>query len=49
MPSCDAPSSAGRREAASAGKSMMVPMFRSLWLPRGHDLAGDMMIKNKRG
>jgi hypothetical protein len=25
----------GRREAASAGNSMMVPMFRSFWLPPG--------------
>ena len=31
-----------RREAASAGNSMMVPIVRSLWLPHGHDLAGDM-------
>jgi hypothetical protein len=31
-----------RREAASAGNSMMVPIVRSLWLPRGHDLAGDI-------
>jgi hypothetical protein len=30
-----------RREAASAGNSMMVPMFSSLWLPRRHDFAGD--------
>jgi hypothetical protein len=27
----------GRREAASAGNSMMVPIVRSLWLPRGTD------------
>ena len=32
----------GRREAASAGNSMMVPMFRSFWLPHGHDPAGDI-------
>jgi hypothetical protein len=32
----------GRREAASAGNSMMVPIVRSLWLPHGHDLASDM-------
>ena len=32
----------GRREAASAGNSMMVPIARSLWLPHGHDLAGDI-------
>ena len=38
---------AGRRDAASAGKSMMVPMFRSFWLPPGHDLAGDTTIKNR--
>jgi hypothetical protein len=31
-----------RREAASAGNSMMVPIVRSLWLPHGHDLAGDI-------
>ena len=31
-----------RREAASAGNSMMVPIARSLWLPHGHDLAGDI-------
>jgi hypothetical protein len=35
MPSRGAPSmvEAGRREAASAGKTMMVPMLNSLWLP----------------
>ena len=31
-----------RREAASAGNSMMVPIVRSFWLPHGHDLAGDI-------
>jgi hypothetical protein len=39
-----------RREAASAGNSMMVPMFRSLWLPHGHDLASDMrLFRTERG
>jgi hypothetical protein len=41
-----------RREAASAGNSMMVPMFRSLWLPPGRnlDLAGDMpSFRTERG
>jgi len=35
MPSRGAPSmvEAGRRDAASAGKTMMVPMLNSLWLP----------------
>jgi hypothetical protein len=29
---------------------MMVPMFRSLWLPRGHDVAGDMpSLRTGRG
>ena len=50
MPSRGAPSRAGRREAASAGNSMMVPMFRSLSLPRGRDLAGDMRsFRTERG
>jgi hypothetical protein len=31
-----------RREAASAGNSMMVPIVPSLWLPREHDPAGDI-------
>jgi hypothetical protein len=31
-----------RREAASAGNSMMVPIVRSLWLPHGHEPAGDI-------
>jgi hypothetical protein len=40
----------GRREAASAGNSMMVPMFRSFWLPHGNDLAGDMpLFRTERG
>jgi len=28
-------------------KIMMVPCFRSFWLPPGHDLAGDIIIKNR--
>jgi hypothetical protein len=31
-----------RREAASAGNSMMVPIVRSLWLPHGLDLTDDI-------
>jgi hypothetical protein len=40
----------GRRDAASAGKTMMVPMSNSSLLPLRHDLAGDMpSIKSGRG
>lgn len=40
----------GRREAASAGNSMMVPIIRSLLLPHELDLAADMpSFRTERG
>jgi hypothetical protein len=37
----------GRRDAASAGNSMMVLMSGSLWLPPGTTLQATGVIKNR--